>query len=214
MVLAMATATISRVDGDEVEERRRSLMAESDCLLDDVERLRLDDQVEIPQPLREAIRSLQVRLGRTDPPLPPVTLHAAHDLVFAVQQRLMAANPKHPGPNRHAGRPGGQPLITLVRENSLWKLLTLPPSPSGEADEDWLDLVECTVERAWDRWCYAQQHAVRAARERYKPHVALAVARTAWSNYWDLYLEAEEIRGRVRGALASRTPGNAAARLA
>jgi hypothetical protein len=54
MVLAMATATVSRVDGDEVEERRRSLMAESDCLLDDVERLRLDDHVEIPQPLREA----------------------------------------------------------------------------------------------------------------------------------------------------------------
>jgi hypothetical protein len=214
MVLRMATATISRVDGDEVEERRRSLMAESDCLLDDVERLRLDDHVEVPQQLREAIRSLQVRLGRTDPPLPPATLHAAHDLVFAVQQRLMAANPKHPRPNRHAGRPGGQPVMTLVRENSLWKLLTLPPSPNGEADEAWFELVECTVERAWDRWCYAQQHAIRAAQERYKPHVALAVARTAWSNYWDLYLEAEEIRLRVSGATSSMPPGNAAARLA
>jgi hypothetical protein len=214
MVLAMATATISSVDGDEVEERRRSLMAESDCLLDDVERLRLDDHVEVPQQLREAIRSLQVRLGRTDPPLPPATLHAAHDLVFAVQQRLMAANPKHPRPNRHAGRPGGQPVMTLVRENSLWKLLTLPPSPNGEADEAWFELVECTVERAWDRWCYAQQHAIRAAQERYKPHIALAVARTAWSNYWDLYLEAEEIRLRVSGATSSMPPGNAAARLA
>jgi len=212
MVLAMATATISRVDSDQVEERRRSLMAESDCLLDDVERLRLDDQVEIPQQLREAIRSLQVRLGRTDPPLPPSTLHAAHDLVFAVQQRLMAANPKHPRPNRHAGRPGGQPVMTLVRENSLWKLLTLPPSPTGEADEAWLELVECTVERAWDRWCYAQQHAIRAAQERYKPHVALAVARTAWSNYWELFLEAEEIRGRVSGMSFSRQPRNAATR--
>ncbi len=49
MVLAMATATVSRVDGNEVEERRRALMAESDCLLDDVERLRLDDHVELPQ---------------------------------------------------------------------------------------------------------------------------------------------------------------------
>src|SRR5712692_7925225 len=160
MVLAMATATISRVDGDEVEERRRALMAESDCLLDDVETLRLDDHVEVPQHLREAIRSLQVRLGRSDPPLPPSTLHAAHDLVFAVQQRLMAANPEHPRPNRHAGRPGGQPVITLVRENSLWKLLALPPPPSGEVDEEWLELVECTVERAWDRWCYAQQLAM------------------------------------------------------
>ena len=212
MVLAMATATISRVDGDEVEERRRALMAESDCLLDDVETLRLDDHVEVPQHLREAIRSLQVRLGRSDPPLPPSTLHAAHDLVFAVQQRLMAANPKHPRPNRHAGRPGGQPVITLVRENSLWKLLALPPPPSGEVDEEWLELVECTVERAWDRWCYAQQHAIRAAQERYKPHIALAVARTAWSNYWELYLEAEEIRGRVSGMFSSRQSRNAAAR--
>jgi len=214
MVLAMATATISRVGTDAVEERRRSMMAESDSLLDDVERLRLDDEIEVPQRLREAIHSLQVRLGRTDPPLPPSTLHAAHDLVFAVQQRLMAANPKHPRPNRHAGRPGGQPVITLVRENSLWKLLTLPPSPSGEPDAAWLELVECTVERAWDRWCYAQQHAIRAAQERYKPHVALAVARTAWSNYWDLYVEAEGIRGRVGGATSSKPRGNAAARLA
>ncbi len=212
MVLAMATATVSRVDGNEVEERRRALMAESDCLLDDVERLRLDDHVELPQQLREAIRSLQVRLGRTDPPLLPSTLHAAHDLVFAVQQRLMAANPKHPRPNRHAGRPGGQPVITLVRENSLWKLLALPPPPTGEVDEEWLELIECTVERAWDRWCYAQQHAIRSAQERYKPHVALAVARTAWSNYWELYLEAEKIRGRVSAMSSSRPSRNAAAR--
>src|SRR5712664_2495153 len=188
----MAAATIPRTDEDGVEVRRRALMAESDGLLDDVERLRLDDQSEVPQPLREAICALQVRLGRTDPPLAPATLHAAHDLVFAVQQRLMAANPKHPRPNRHAGRPGGQPVMTIVRDGGLWKL------------------VECTVERAWDRWCYAQQHAVRAAQERYKPHVALAVARTAWSNYWELYVEAEEIRLRVRGATSSMPPGNAA----
>src|SRR6202521_2273240 len=126
----MATATIPRTDDDAVEMRRRSLMAESDDLLDDVETLRLDDRSEVPQQLREAICSLQVRLGRTDPAVAPATLHAAHDLVFAVQQRLMAANPKHPRPNRHAGRPGGQPVITVVREGRLWKLLTLPPPPN------------------------------------------------------------------------------------
>ena len=186
-------------------------MAESDSLLDDVERLRLDDHVEVPQPLHDAIRLLQVRLGRTDPPVAPSTLHAAHDLVFAVQQRLMAANPKHPRPNRHAGRPGGQPVITMVRYGGMWKLLTLPPPPGGAADEAWLELVQCTVERAWDRWCYAQQHAVRAAQERYKPHVAVAVARTAWSNYWELYLEAEEIRGRVAGVISQKPQGSSAA---
>jgi len=208
VLLQMSATTIPKTDDDAVEARRRSLMAESDGLLDDVERLRLEDQNEVPQGLREAIRSLQVRLGRTDPPLPPATLHAAHDLVFAVQQRLMAANPKHPRPNRHAGRPGGQPVVTVVRDEGLWKLLTLPPPSGGAADDEWLELVECTVERAWDRWCYAQQHAVRAAQERYKPHVALAVARTAWSNYWDLQLEADEIRRQVSGAASPKLKGS------
>jgi hypothetical protein len=203
----MASATIPRTDDDAVEIRRRSLMAESDDLLDDVERLRLDDHSDVPQQLREAICSLQVRLGRTDPPVAPASLHAAHDLVFAVQQRLMAANPKHPRPNRHAGRPGGQPVISVLRDGGLWKLLTLPPPPGGATDDAWLELVQCTVERALDRWCYAQQHAVRAAQERYKPHVALAVARTAWSNYWELYVEAEEIRARVAGSTPSSLPG-------
>jgi hypothetical protein len=96
--------------------------------------------------------------------------------------------------------------MTIVRDGGLWKLLTLPP-PGGTPDDEWLELVDCTVERAWDRWCYAQQHAVRAAQERYKPHVALAVARTAWSNYWELYVEAEEIRARVNGATSSRPTG-------
>ncbi|OLC26113.1 MAG: hypothetical protein AUG06_06350 [Actinobacteria bacterium 13_1_20CM_2_65_11] len=210
MVLPVASATIQRTEGDASESRRRSLMTESDSLLDDVERLRLDDQVEVPQTLRDSIRELQVRLGRADSAVAPATLHAAHDLVFAVQQRLMAANPKHPRPNRHAGRPEGQPVIAVVRDGGLWKLLTLPPPPGGAADEAWLELVDCTVERAWDRWCYAQQHAVRAAQERYKPHIALAVARTAWTNYWELYIEAGEIRDRVRAATSARPPGSAA----
>jgi hypothetical protein len=149
------------------EFRRRSLLAESDVLLDDVETLRLNDQCEAPVRLREAIRALQVRLGRRNPPLPAATLEAAHDLVFAVQQRLMAANPKNPRPVRHAGRPSGQPLMTIVREDRKWKVLTLPPPPISGVDAEWIELVECTVERAWDRWCYAQQQAVRAARVRH-----------------------------------------------
>jgi hypothetical protein len=185
----------------EEESRRRTLMDESDRLLEEVESLRLADAEHAPDSLREAIHLLQRRLGRTDPPLPPATLHAAHDLVFAVQQRLMAANPNNPRPNRHQGRPGGQPVMTRVRDEKLWKLLTLPP-PNGAADAEWLELVDSTVERAWDRWCYAQQHAVRAARSRTRPHVALAVARTAWSNYWELHLEAQAISDRLRARLS------------
>ena len=202
-------ATVARPDSEKAgEARRKSLLAESDSLLDDVETLRLDDHTEAPEPLREAIRALQVRLGRRDPPLPPATLHAAHDLVFAVQQRLMAANPNVPRPNRHAGRPGGQPVMTVVRDGRRWKVLTLPPPPNNGGQDQWLELVESTVERAWDRWCYAQQHAVRAARERFKPHIAIAVAQTAWTNYWDLCQEAERIRSRLlRGGTAAARRG-------
>src|SRR6202521_4733971 len=201
MVPCMAAATIDAPSEGAAETRRRSLLAESDVLLDDVETLRLRDQTEAPPRLREAIHALQLRLGRRNPPVPPATLHAAHDLVFAVQQRLMAANPNHPRPNRHVGRPGGQPVITVVRDDRRWKLLTLPPPPNNAGESEWLELVDSTVERAWDRWCYAQQHAVRGARAHYKPHIAVAVARTAWSNYWELFEEAERIRMRLRSRL-------------
>ena len=193
------------------ELRRRALLLESDLLLDNVESLRLDEVGEAPLSLREAIRALQARLGRRNPPLPPATIDAAHDLVFAVQQRLMAANPKNPRPARHAGRASGQPVMTLVRENQRWKVLTLPPPPISGVDAEWLELVEATVERAWDRWCYAQQQAIRAARVHVKPYVALAVARTAWNNYWMLVEDGQRIRERLAstpapGAFAARLP--------
>jgi LmbE family N-acetylglucosaminyl deacetylase len=200
-------------EAGDVESRRRGLMFASDQLLDEVEVLRLADETDVPASLQDAIDALQRRLSRNRPTVAPVTLHAAHDLVFAVQQRLMAANPKHPRPNRHQGRPTGQPLMTRVHPERLWKLLTLPAPPNGAADADWLELVESTVERAWDRWCYAQQHAVRAARARTRPQIALAVARIAWTNYWELQQEATAIRYRL-GARTSliRAGGLAALR--
>jgi hypothetical protein len=210
-VLHVASATIDAPSEAALETRRRALLAESDILLDDVESLRLQDETEAPPRLREAIQALQLRLGRRNPPVPPATLHAAHDLVFAVQQRLMAANPNLPNPNRHVGRPTGQPVITRVTGNRVWKVLTLPFPPSGATDTEWLELVDHTVERAWDRWCYAQHQAARSAREHFKPHVAAAVVHVAWANYWELLMEAERIserlraRQRVRSHAALRT---------
>lgn len=189
------------------ETRRRSFLAESDALLDEVESLRLQDERDAPPRLREAIRALQLRLGRRNPPVPPATLDAAHDLVFAVQQRIMATNPRNPHPNRHYGRPSGQPVVMVVREDRKWKVLALPPPSSGGDEAEWMELVECTVERAWDRWCYAQQQAIRAARERFKAPLALAVARAAWSNYWELLQEAEQIKARVGGDHGRRAAG-------
>ena len=193
----VATATLDTVEEARSDSWRRTLMQESDRLLDEVEELRLADEDDAPINLREAIQNLQRRLGRRDPPLPPATLHSAHDLVFAVQQRLMSANPKHPRPKVHAGRPGGQPLMARVKDEKLWKLLTLPPPPNGMPDAEWIELVDSTVERAWDRWCYAQQQAVRAARTKNRAQIALAVARIAWSNYWELDQEAKAIKKRM-----------------
>ena len=205
IVLPMAVATSSE---EVVEARRRSLLAESDLLLEDVEALRLHDEGEAPPQLREAIRTLQVRLGRSNPPLAPATLEAAHDLVFAVQQRLMAANPRNPRPNRHVRRPGGQPVVTVIGEGKKWKVLTLPPPSSSGEETDWIELVDSTVERAWDRWCYAQQHAVRAARERFRAGVAVAVADAAWSNYWELLQESEQIKERLNARPGRLAGGN------
>jgi hypothetical protein len=195
----MAAATILAQSEDATEVRRKALLAESDVLLDDVEHLRLSDKTNAPPRLREAIHALQLRLGRRNPPLPPATLEAAHDLVFAVQQRLMAANPKFPHPSRHQGRPTGQPIVTVVRANRTWKVLTLPSPPAGGDDNEWQEMIDSTVERAWDRWCYAQQHAVRAARDHFKAAIAVAIARAAWANYWELLEESEQISERLRG---------------
>jgi len=211
----MAAAAIALDSKEGLEARRRSLLAESDALLDDLETLRLEDRDEAPPKLREAIRSLQLRLGRRNPPIPPSTLDAAHELVFAVQQRLMAANPNQPRPYRHTGRPSGQPILTVVREDRKWKVLTLPAPSTCADEEEWMALVDCTVERGWDRWCYAQQQSVRAARERFRPAVAVAVARAAWANYWDLLQEAERLKQRLSGrrATAPRAGSPAARRL-
>src|SRR5437660_12925066 len=108
------------------EIQRRVLLAESDLLLEDVETLRLNEALEAPLRMREAIRAMQVRLGRRNPPLPPATLDAAHDLVFAVQQRLMAADPKNPRPARHASRPHGPPPLTVVREDRRLQVASVP----------------------------------------------------------------------------------------
>src|SRR5690242_303404 len=156
------------------ELRRRRLLGESDLLLNDLETLRLREAREAPLRLREAIRALQIRLGRRNPPPFPATIDAAHDLIFAVQQRLMAANPRNPRPLRHARRPAGQPVFAVVRFRGKGKLLTLRAPALGGDEGEGLELVDATVERAWARWCYAQQHAIRAAKLHVRPRVAIA----------------------------------------
>jgi hypothetical protein len=186
------------VDGAETEVHRRHLLAESDELLGWVEELRLQDRRTVPDQLREAIGQLQRRLGRREPPPTPASVRAAHDLVFAVQQRLMAANPRNPSPRSHPGRPSGQPATTAVRGGGQWKFLTLPPAPGPASAVSWEELIEATVQRAWDRWAYAQHHALRAARDKEVLGLAAAMQRAAWTNYWQLREEAERMHAPLR----------------
>jgi hypothetical protein len=193
-------------DLESSERRRRQLLAESDQVLEAVEELNLADRREVPRALQLAVVELQRRLGRPDPGH-LATVQAAHHLVFAVQQRLMAANPKNPHPRPHLGRQGGQPQFAAT-PGGAWKFLTLPPRPTGTTEEQWLDMLQDTVDRACDRWAYAQHQALRAARERRPVEPALALARAAWANYWELRCEAERLGvrrpGRRRAELAAR----------
>jgi hypothetical protein len=169
-------------------------MDESDRILDEVEELRMSDRRSVPDRLRHEIEQLQVRLGRSDAPASPSTVPAAHEIVLGVQARLMAANPRNRIAAAHHNRAQGQALTRLLEGGASWKLLVLPP-PASLDMSDWRRLIELTVERAADRWTYAQHHAVAACRGRAAARGALARARIAWANYWELRQEADRLVG-------------------
>jgi hypothetical protein len=135
----------------------------------------------------------------------PRTVRAAQLLVFTVQQRLMAANPRNPQPRGHLGRAPGTPRVSRLPSGSAWKFLTLPPRPAPPADAEWPDQVRLVVERAFDRWSMAQGQAVAAARAAAPALPALRRARAAWENYWDLCSEAERLLGASVSGSSARS---------
>lgn len=189
------------LDEKDFERGRKRLLGEADRILDGVEELRLADAHQVPPELAGAIETLQQRLGRRG--TSPTTLAAAHRLVLALEGRLMGANPRVPKTRSHADRPAGQPMVRVIRGGLTWKLLTLPGAPPGGATPEWLELVDETVDRACERWLYAQEQAMRAARDRRGARPAWERSRTAWSNYWALRCEAEELRRRAERRPAS-----------
>lgn len=187
------------LDPKAAERHRRALLVAADELLGEIELLRLHDRTHIPAPLRQGLRALQLRMGRADV-VTPASIRAAQNLVFGLQQRLMAANPRRPDSGAHPGRAGGMPAITPIHPGIEWKLLVLPPCPGTGRDGSWLALIESTVERACDRWAYANHHARRAVRKGQNVPAALAVMRVAWNNYWELSREADHIRTSLTSA--------------
>jgi hypothetical protein len=178
---------------DPRDRDRRRLLEESDQLLDEVEELRLLDHRRVPASLSSAIEGLQLKAGRGDASIAPASLRTAHELVLSVQYRLMSGNPRNRMTATHLGRGVGQATVHALAGGGSWKHLVLPaPGPAGG---DWRALVEATLERALDRWAYAQHHAAQAARDQSGARQALVRARTAWTNYWELKEESERLLG-------------------
>jgi hypothetical protein len=188
------------LDDNDYERGRKRLLGEADRILDGVEELRLADSRAVPPQLAAAIASLQQRLGRRG--TSPSTLAAAHRLVLALEGRLMAANRRVPRTQAHTDRPAGQPAVRVIRGGLTWKLLTLPATPPAGVDEEWLELVAATVDRACERFLYAQEQALRAARDKKGARAAWERAQTAWANYWALSVEASELRRRAERSRA------------
>ena len=185
------------LDPRSAERQRRQLLRESDDLLGEIELLRLHGRRELPDQLRRGLWAFQLRAGRADPSL-PTSVRSAQNLLFALQQRLMAANPRRPDSGAHPGRPAGMPAVTPIRPGIEWKLLVLPPHPGADRQALWPELIEAAVERAFDRWAYANFHARRAVKAQRNVPAALAVMRVAWNNYWELSREAAHIAESVK----------------
>lgn len=188
------------------DRHRLDLLGETDRMLAQVELLRLDDETVIPPLLALRMRRLLAALGRPEPARLR-EIRVFHNLVFALQQRLMAANPRRAATRTYAGRAQGTPVLLAVGGEGRWKHLVLPApddidQPAGF--EAWIGLVDATVERALDRWNYAITHAVRCARDTTRRHqapLAAATAMVAWNNYWDLAEEAVAVRRRAPRAM-------------
>ncbi len=192
-------------DPDESERHRRALLRQSDTLLTIIEELRLARVRVVPDDVRSQIRSLQIKLGRVEPAPVRLSVRGAQELLFGLQQRLMAANPRRPSARAHPGRAGGAPVVRPIRPGIRWKLIVLPPSPGAGREDRWLELIAATVERALDRWAYAQHHALRTVRSGQPAAGVLALARVAWNNYWDLREEALRIRRTLGSATSAAT---------
>jgi hypothetical protein len=206
-------AVLRLPDPAESEAHRRQLLRESDDLLNEVEEMRLACTRSLPFEVQRRVRILQATAGRLPKSPGRLTLRSASEAIFAIQQRLMAANPRRPTIRPHLGRALGSPVVEPIRPGVEWKLLVLPPQPTApEHEQRWRDLVAATVERALERWFYAQHHAVHAARKRKSPEAALMVARVAWNNYWELAEEASRLVDRAPAvdSLVLMTDGEAA----
>lgn len=186
-------ADAGREDG---EARRKRLLAITDQLLGEIEELNLADRRRVPGILKHQIEHVfaVMRRGRPIPEFRTPT--RAHDLVLNLLAPLLAANARNPQPFSHPRRPAGLPAIERLGGRTTWKRLVLPPQPAEGITPEWLELAFATVERAYDRWAWAQHHAVRAAMARRGARSAVRRAVAAWSNFFQLADDLDRLRGQ------------------
>ena len=178
------------------EANRRSRLAASDELLDEIEELNLLDRRTLPSQVRDRITALHFAVTGARSESKLKTCVAAHDFVLGLQEPLMAGNPRTSTARPSGHQRPGQPITVRMPVGGPWKILSLPAERDGGFTEDWFVLAALTIERAWERWAYAQHHAVAAARRRNRnARQAAARAIVAWSNYWQLLEEADRLRG-------------------
>ena len=93
-VLGFLSPTAAFADSGDPEADRRSRLAASDELLDEIEDLNLLDRHDLPAQVRNRITALHFAVtgGRAESRLR--TCVAAHDFVLALQEPLMAGNPR------------------------------------------------------------------------------------------------------------------------
>lgn len=192
--LFLGQATRAGGSATDDRERRRNLAA-SDELLNQIEEMRLADRVAVPTSLRNRIGAFAAAVGYSRPIDHVTSLRTAHRFVLALQHRLMASNPRSDRPQLHPRFGEGQPITVRVATNAAWKLLTLPTVPDIGPTGEWLVIAADIIERAWDRWAWAQHHAVAAARCRVGASAAVRRAIVAWANYWSLCEELDRVRG-------------------
>ena len=95
-------------DPSNTDALRRGRLAASDELLKEIEALRLADRVSLPPALRDRIRALHVAVNGLGSEAKLKTCRAGHDFVLALQQPLLAANPRNPVTRPSGHRVPGQ----------------------------------------------------------------------------------------------------------
>jgi hypothetical protein len=119
----------------------------------------------------------------------------AHDAVLSPQAPLLLRNPRCPRPPSYPRRGAGQPTRLTKGSATSRKALALPSVLADGIDDAWLELALVTVERAFDRWAWAQHHAARTAFKHQDVRQAVVLLLAAWSNYWQLAEELDRLRG-------------------